>query len=108
MKPIQRNFFVGLAIALIILLIYPALPPSAQTNPAVAQGHGGAVASVDRRATEIGIDILRSGGNAVDAAVATAAALGVTEPFLPQSRKSGDNAGWTRTGSCFGFGGDVS
>ncbi len=49
-------------------------------RPRVAQGHGGAVASVCPYATRTGIEVLREGGNAVDAAVAVAFTLAVTWP----------------------------
>lgn len=50
----------------------------AQTDLAV--GKQGAVTSASKEATDIGLAILQKGGNAVDAAIAVAFALGVSHP----------------------------
>ena len=55
--------------------------PYYTTKVPTSRGFGGAVTSVDPEASRIGLNVLKHGGNAVDAAVATAAALGVTEPY---------------------------
>ncbi|HEV7599954.1 MAG TPA: gamma-glutamyltransferase [Bradyrhizobium sp.] len=56
---------------------YP--PPAARTyHPVFAEF--GMVVAQEKRAAQIGADILRQGGNAVDAAVATGFALAVTYP----------------------------
>jgi gamma-glutamyltranspeptidase/glutathione hydrolase len=67
------------------LAVSAAAPSSAAPLPpkqAVAIGYGGAVVSDTVPSTEAGIDVLRHGGTAADAAVAVAATLGVTDPYV--------------------------
>jgi gamma-glutamyltranspeptidase / glutathione hydrolase len=66
-----------LSVLLAVLLVLHSTSALAQS----AIGRHGAVATVDRIASQAGIDAMKKGGNAVDAAVAAALTLGVVNTF---------------------------
>lgn len=57
-------------------------PETWTISKAVVSGEKGIVATQHYRGAEVGAQVLRDGGNAVDAAVATSLAMGVVEPWM--------------------------
>jgi gamma-glutamyltranspeptidase / glutathione hydrolase len=76
-----------LAIALLLGAVLaagsaPAVAEPVPVKEPVAVGYGGAVVSDTAESTDAGLAVLRKGGTAADAAVAVAATLGVTDPYV--------------------------
>jgi gamma-glutamyltranspeptidase/glutathione hydrolase len=69
----------GLRAAFLIALL-AAAPVAHAAAPAPARSARGMVVTPQADATRAGVEVLRNGGNAVDAAIAVSLALGVTDP----------------------------
>lgn len=76
----KRASFCRLAALVLALLVVAAAPPVAAASGPPVRARNGMVVAVEENAARAGVEVLKQGGNAADAAIATALALAVTHP----------------------------
>jgi len=90
--------------------VVPEYPPPPAPDPPIVlraggknavRGEAGLVTSVEPNATRVGADVLRHGGNAIDAAVAVGFALAVTHPSAGNIGGGGFMLVRTKSGESF-------
>ncbi|MBI5386760.1 MAG: gamma-glutamyltransferase [Verrucomicrobia bacterium] len=90
-------------LAVLTASVWLALPTQAEAAGDLVRTTRGMVVSSQRLASEIGADVLREGGNAVDAAVATGLALAVVHPSAGNLGGGGFMLVFTKSGEVTAF-----